>query len=445
MKRDKMKYLSTLVVFSLHCSAEADGGKRMHTETQRRRLSGGGSGQFDCEFCGPPFGPASGSVQAYFPPDPYKENRIISIGSMANDYNCNSLEGDQATACLALQQEYGYANLAWFQSQDPEKDHTLASVISSIGYPSAVQFSVGSVSNDGVKVQVNFEKANSLEKWITVNNAASVTGIAFLSLVEFADKNGNYIFDEGEEIARIDLGSQQWNAPQSASNSYSEGNEQAHAYSIAYSTQDNSLNFKFSTSDYEVVVNDQTLNGDRVKIDVGINYYQTQAGSLLALETAFATEKENSGAGPESTIASSINGSDGFIDWSNLANNSNNNGQYFRVVAGESAQRNLNSLSASAFTGLIQQFGAGIVVSSGYITFVDDADFSQGAAKCSGADVQADPAGAHNERACHMNCAATEGCKVYSFASNGSATGEPECVFGFSGGVQCFSANGYSP
>merc|ERR1719197_1995348 len=172
MKEAPMKYLNVVAVvgFFLQCSADSqvsdvpsddvlaqDANQKMNRissvpKSERRRLSGGG-GAFDCEFCGPPFGPASGDATAYFPPNPHSAGqRLISIGSMANDYNCNSLEGDQATACIALQQQYGYANLAWYQSQDPDKDHTLASVISSIGYPSAVQFSVGATAD---QVQVS--------------------------------------------------------------------------------------------------------------------------------------------------------------------------------------------------------------------------------------------------------------------------------------------------
>lgn len=421
-----------------HGSAEEAGVGHM---SQRRRLSE----TYDCEFCGPPFGPASGDLTAYFPPEPYKSRRSIAVGSINNDWSCNDLEGEQATACKSLQQAYGYANLAWFQSTDPEKDHTVASVISSIGYPSAVQFSVGSSSN--VTLNVDFVKANSSEKWITVNTAASVTGLAFMSLVEFVDKNGDHIFQDGEEVNRVDLNSQLWNAPGSATNTYAEGNEVSHSHSVSYATTQvgsdgDAFVFRFTTSDYEVVVNDQTLDGDRVKVDVELGYQQTVAGSFVAIETAVATTKFSSSRGPVSTIASSLNGEDGFVDWTTLANQAANvQSNFLRVVAGEFTDLAVADLQPGAFKGLIQQFESGIELKRGYLTFVDDAKFVESDQKCSGSNVSPDPAAAHNARACHMNCAATDGCKVYSFGGANGTT--PSCVFGFSGDVQCSSASGY--
>lgn len=418
--------------------------------SQRRRLA---NSAFDCEFCGPPFGPASGDLSEYFPPEPYKEYREIAQGSA--NVNCNDLEGDQSTACKALQQLYGYANMAWFQSTDPEKEHTVASVISSIGYPCSVQFSVGSTAN--VTLNVDYVKANTSERWVTVDDAASVTGLAFLSLVEFTDKNGNYILDDGEEVNRVKFveevdgvlqSSQSWNAPGSDANTYTEGNELSHTHTVYYATQQvgadgDSFTIRFTTADYEVVVNDQTLNGDRVKADVEIVYTQTVAGSLLAIETVVATEKISTSRGPLSTIASSLNGADGFVDWSTLANQAANvQSNFLRVVAGEFDEIEVADLAPSAFTGLIQQFSEGVVLERGYLTFVDDATFTYGTQMCNGGNVSQDPAAAHNARACHMNCAATDGCKVYSFGAPDNAT-TPSCVFGFSGDVSCSSASGY--
>ncbi|KXB04061.1 hypothetical protein AKJ48_03430, partial [candidate division MSBL1 archaeon SCGC-AAA261O19] len=113
--------------------------------------------------------------------------------------------------------------------------------------------------------------------------------VEFDAIIEFADNNGNGLYDEGEEIYEYDLEDASFDPIQNTSENVSG----VTVYTITMQTSDGVFKAIVHTSGKPITVNGENVTPNEVKIDIEItNFPYQENNSKLALKTELDSELE---------------------------------------------------------------------------------------------------------------------------------------------------------